>query len=120
LSVMATATPTQKYRRSIHFGNTAVHFGKRPDRFGKGTDSGPKLTHRRTAPQPGSPHSKKLRPPSALLSVISSAAPAQKYPLSTQFGRSLPAMQNRTGVLSSPPIPSIAPPRNNTRFPRSQ
>ena len=73
LSVISIAAPARRYRLST--------------RFGKKTNGLSKLTPRRPAPQPGSPHSKKLRLPPSHLSVISSVASARKYPLSTHLGK---------------------------------
>jgi photosystem II stability/assembly factor-like uncharacterized protein len=56
-----------------------------------------KLNLRRPAPRPGSPYSKKLKPLSSHLSVMCFAAPAQRYLLSTRFGKNIiPGMKRPT------------------------
>jgi hypothetical protein len=56
-----------------------------------------KLNLRRPAPRPGSPYSKKLTPLSSHLSVMCFAAPAQRYLLSTRFGKNIiPGMKRPT------------------------
>lgn len=90
LSVTGLPVPIRKYRCPIHFGKSA------------GTRRTPKLNLRRPAPRPSSPHSKKLKPLPSHLSVICFAAPAQRYLLSTRFGKNIIPRNGKSPQLFQP------------------
>ena len=88
LSVISIAVPARKYRLSTRSGK-AIPPRNEEFQLRSLAPFFPESNPRGPAPGPGSPHSKKLRFLLSHLSVISFAAPARKYRLSTRSGKTI-------------------------------